>query len=59
MLAQLSLIAGDKPSREATSPSRREKRKAGLEKACALWARRPSLDGHIRRRATALRVLAK
>ena len=32
MLAQLSLIAGDRPSREATSPSRREERKAGLEK---------------------------
>ena len=64
MLAQLLPIAGDRPSREATPPSGRGERKAGLperkDKVGALWAGRPSLDGHIqRKRAIALRNLAE
>ena len=64
MLAQLSPIAGDRPSREATPPSGRGERKAGLperkDKVGALWAGRPSLDGHIqRRRVIELRDLAE
>ena len=64
MLAQLSPIVGDRPSREATPPSGRGERKAGLperkDKAGALWAGRPSLDGHIqRRRVIELRDLAE
>ena len=63
MLAQLSSIVGDSPSREET-PSGRGERKAGLPeragKVGASWAGRPSLDGHVqRRRVIALRDLAK